>query len=352
MADAGDTSIAAVDLGAVAAALLTKAGLGEDKASIVADTLLEADLHGHRTHGLALLPSYLDALAEGSMNADGEPTVVAVGDVVQVWDGRRLPGPWLVHKAICAAGQSAGKCGVGIVVIRRAHHIASLSAYLEAPAREGKIVLIESSDPSVTAVAPHSGTEPLFTPNPIAVGIPTDADPIMVDISTSNTTIGLARQRQATGRKLDHAWLLDGNGHPTDDPDTLDGDPPGTLMLLGGLEAGHKGFGLSLMIEALTSGLGGHGRAEPAEGWGASVFVQVIDPAHFAGLDAFRRQTTHLSRACTSSRSRDPGTPVRMPGASALARKRALAQGCIELPQVLTEKLASWCDKLGVQRMS
>lgn len=332
-----------------ATALLGAAGLDSEKAATVAEVLVEGDLLGHTTHGLALLPGYLGEIANGTMTRSGEFTVLNERPATAAWDGHKLPGPWLTRQACDEAARRAAVFGTGTVVIRRSHHIACLAAYLERITSSGLIVLIQSSDPAVAAVAPHGGTRPVFTPNPLAIGIPAGGDPILVDVSMSITTVGLARRLQKSGGRTPHRWLLDGHGDPTDDPSVLDGEPPGSLMLLGGIEAGHKGFGLALMIEALTSGLGGYGRADAPNGWGASVFVQVLDPAAFGGTSAFQREIDSLVAACLEGPSRDPSNPVRMPGHSALARKRrALAKGVVLHP-VIKETLAPWSERLGVQ---
>src|SRR5262249_61579902 len=85
------------------------------------------------------------------------------------------------------------------------------------------------------------------------------------------------------GTRFPGPWALDAAGRPTDDPEALFTDPPGTLLPTGGADHGHKGYALALLVEALTQGLGGHGRADRPTGWGASVFVQVLDPAAFGG---------------------------------------------------------------------
>jgi LDH2 family malate/lactate/ureidoglycolate dehydrogenase len=331
-----------------AAALLRHAGLAEDRARIMATVLVEGDLLGHTTHGLALLPGYLGELASGAMAATGDPAIVSERKAVATWDGGKLPGPWLTWRACDEAAKRAADYGTGTIVIRRSHHIACLAAYLERVTAQNMICIIESSDPAVVAVAAHGGTKPLFTPNPIAIGLPTGGDPILVDVSCSITTMGMARRQQKAGASLPGEWLLDSSGTPTADPGALDSTPPGSLMLLGGREAGHKGFGLALMIEALTSGLGGFGRAEGPTGWGASVFVQVLDPEAFGGLGDFRRQIDHMVEACQASPPIDPANPVRMPGHRGLARKRAaLAEG-VELHPGIVEALAPWAEKTGV----
>jgi LDH2 family malate/lactate/ureidoglycolate dehydrogenase len=128
----------------------------------------------------------------------------------------------------------------------------------------------------------------------------------------------------------------------------LFGDRPGAILPLGGLELGHKGFALALLVEALTSGLAGHGRADEPTQWGASVFLQLIDPERFGGRAAFVRETARLAELCRTTPV-PPGAPaVRLPGEGALARRaRQLAQGVTLHPGIL-EKLAPWADRLGV----
>ena len=331
-----------------AAALLRGAGLAAERAEVVAGTLVEGDLLGHTTHGLALLPGYLGALADGSMRAEGEPEVVSDRGGCVLLDGQRLPGPWLVHHAIGLALGRVAEHGTVTVVIRRSHHIACLAAYLERVTAAGKMVLLMSSDPNAASVAPHGGTRALMTPNPIAAGIPTPGRPILMDVSASTTTNGLTGRLRAEGRRLDHAWVLDAEGRATDDPAALFTDPPGTILPLGGLESGHKGFALGLLVEALTAGLGGFGRADPGEGWGAAVYLQVIDPAAFGGLDGFLRQTGWLAAATESNPPRPGGEAVRLPGARGLASKaRMLREGVALYPGVMAA-LAPWAARFDV----
>ena len=337
-------------LAAYATALLRGAGLAGDKAAVLAEVLVEGELLGRVTHGLALLAPYLDELVKGSMALDGEPAVISDRPAVACWDGGRLPGPWLTRLAFDEAAKRARVYGTGTVVIRRSHHIACLAAYLERVTAEGLVALVESSDPSVAGVAPHGGTRAAFTPNPIAIGIPTSGDPILIDVSTSITTLGMARKTQKAGGRMPHAWLIDGAGQPTDDPAALDAEPPGSLMLLGGLEAGHKGFGLAIMVEALTSGLAGHGRADGPGGWGASVFVQVLDPAAFGGLAAFTREIDHFVASCLANPPADAARPVRMPGQASLAGKREALTHGLALPHGVADALRPWAERLGVEQ--
>lgn len=342
------TRFRADDLRAFARALLDRAGVRTDIGRDVADILLDADLLGHTTHGLALLAPYLSEIDKGAMAKSGEPKVIKRRSAAETWDGARLPGPWLTLRALERAAAMARESGTGTVVIRRSHHIACLAAYLKRATDQGLAVIIECSDPTVAAVVPHGGTTPFITPNPLAAGLPTSGDPILIDVSMSITSMGYAKQEKDAGRTLPGPWLIDHEGRATSDPGALFTEPKGALLPLGGLDAGHKGFGLGLLIEAMTGGLAGHGRADQAEGWGASVFIQVLDPDAFGGLAAFIRQMDHVAGTAHASRPRAGGDRVRLPGERGLQRYRqAVANGVALYPAILPA-LQPWADKYDV----
>ena len=202
---------------------------------------------GHDTHGLALLGAYLAELESGSMTREGDPAVLADAPAAVTWDGRRLPGPWLVLRAMQLATERAARCGTGTVVIRQSHHIGCLAAYHKRATDQGLMMLLTCSDANTASVAPAGGLDPVFTPNPISAGIPTGGTPVLVDISTAATTNGLTNRLHKEGRKLPAQWLIDGNGRPSDDPAVLFTEPKGTILPLGGIASGHKGYGLSLL---------------------------------------------------------------------------------------------------------
>ena len=302
--------------------LCVKSGMSEKCAEDVATVLTEGDLLGHDTHGLMLLKPYLDAITRGDMLGRGDYTELSARPAAAAWDGHFLPGPYLTLRAIERATSMARQYGTGSIVIRRSSHIAALAAYLEKPAREGFLVQIVCSDPSVANVAPFGGTEPLFTPNPMAWGIPTSGDPIMIDISASTTTVGMSSRLHQAERKGEHDWWLDSNGEPCNNPSVIFQNPPGSLLPLGGIDAGHKGFGLALFVESLTSGLSGFGRADGINIWGANVSVQVTDIEAFGEKASFHKQMDHLVEQSVKNKPADKTKPVRVPGQRGLANKK------------------------------
>ena len=266
----------------IARQILEGAGVPHAPASAVAAGLLQADLYGHRTHGLQLLGDYVEAIEDGSMARDGAPQLLHSHGAVETWDGRRLPGVWTTALAVDRAAALAEQFGLGAVALRRSHHIACLAAFLEEPARRGTLILIFSSDPSARMVAPHGGTAPLTTPNPIAAGIPADPDPILIDVSMSITTGGLTGLHKAEGRAMPGQWLLTPDGKASDDPRVL--GEGGALLPIGGLDHGHKGFALGLLVECLTQGLSGHRAGRRADGMGC------IGAGAGGGAGALRRR--------------------------------------------------------------
>ena len=334
---------------AFAEAALAKAGM-DAKARLVAEILVQADLMGHDTHGVALLPGYIGELQRGTMLGYGEPEVLRDHGAVAHWDGRWLSGISIVAAAIDTAAAKARLYGIGAVSIKHAHHTACLQAYLERATSNGLMVIIASSDPATSTVAPFCGLDAVFGPDPIAVGIPTKGDPILIDMSSSITTNGMVARTVREGGRLGGQWLQDSQGNLTDDPQVLTTQPPGTLLLAGGHDHGQKGYGLALTVEALSHGLSGGGRKTASPRWTASVFVQVLDPAAFAGSDQFVEETEHLVWLCHQSRVA-PGldlASVRVPGEQAQARRRMALQNGVELREGTMVELAALSERLGV----
>jgi len=340
-------TFAAADLVAFAAAALARAGM-DAQAGTVAEILVEADLLGHDTHGLALLPSYVDALLAGTMQGVGQAEVLRDHAAVAHWDGRWLSGVSLVAAAIEVAADKAERLGIGAVSIRHAHHTACLQAYLERATSRGLMAIIASSDPNSSSVAPFGGLDPVLGSDPMAVGIPTRADPVLIDMSSSITTNGMVARARAEGTMLKGQGRQAHAGNPSDDPGVVTGKPSGALLLAGGLDHGHKGFGLALTVEALSQGLSGYGRQNAEKRWSASVFVQVLDPKCFAGADRYADQVEHLIDLCHASRPRVDKVAVRLPGERALALKRAaLAEG-LSLRSRMLKQLQAMAEVLSI----
>jgi L-lactate dehydrogenase len=291
----------------------------------------------------------VEQLEKGLMASTGEPESLKDTGATLVWDGRYLPGLWLVERALAIAFERVAKQGVVSFSIRRSHHIACLAALVKQATDRGFLAILATSDPAFGFVAPYGGREPLLTPNPFAIGYPSRPTSVLVDISASITTVAMTRQKAAAGAKFEHPWLIDGEGRPTNDPRVLEQkEPRGSLLLLGGLEYGHKGFGLALMVEALTQGLSGFGRKNTEKRWGGSVFLQVLDPEAFAGRDAFVAQMEYLSERCRANAPLDENAPVRMPGEQAERNIAAARAQGVPLAGETLRQLGETARRLGL----
>lgn len=320
----------------------------EEKAEAVSTILVEGDLLGHTTHGLNLLSGYLDHIESGALAVYGEPSVVSEHPACITWDGHQLPGGWLLLKALDVAAKKAEIYGMATVVIRNSHHIGCLATYLKRAADGGKLALLFSSAPAATTVAPFGGTKPVFSPSPMAMGCPTKGAPILVDISTSITTNNLVARMQREGKRMPGEWLLDHAGNVTDDPAALLPPNSGSLLPLGGLEAGHKGFGLALIVEALTAGLSNQGRFQINATASNTVFLQIFEPDAFGGLSALKAQMEKIAEACRTNPVRPGVKKVRVPGENGVSLFEHQELHGVSLAPGIMEGLKKWSAKLGV----
>ena len=345
----GSSAFSIATLEAFGTALFVAASMDGDKARSVARLLVLTDAMGRRTHGLAMAPLYLAEIAKGGMRVQGGPEIVRDTGLTAVWDGGYLPGLWLMERALEVAMARAAEHGLAAIAIRRTHHIGCLAALVKQAADRGFVAQVYNSDPAGRRVAPYGGTEAVFTPNPFAIGYPGADHPVLVDICASITTTSMTRQKVAEGVPFDQPWLLDSEGQPTTDPRVLEHSTPrGSLQLIGGLDHGHKGFGLALMVEALSQGLSGHGRLDAPTRWGGNVFLQVTDPDFFAGRDAFAAQMDHLSDRCRSNRPIRADRPVRLPGDQAAAGLAQAEADGLRLDDATWQQLAACAERLGV----
>ncbi|MAM58253.1 MAG: Ldh family oxidoreductase [Salinicola sp.] len=320
--------------------LFTENGASADVAETTARILVEGDLLGHHTHGVKLANGYLKDLKAGHACGDHSRLEIQENSpVAALFDGHYLLGPYLVQRALDHCRDAATTFGIGMVSLKRSHHIACLAAYLQPLVEANLVPLILTSDPAVASVAPFGGLDRVYTPNPLAIGIPGREQPLLIDVSMSTITNGTVGKTRAAGDRLGHPAILTGHGEVSDDPEDYFASPEGSILPLGELAFGHKGFALGLMVEALTSALSGYGRKDSPQGWGASVMVMVIDPARFGGTDSFLDETDHIARRCLGSRPRDPERPVRLPGQSGLARRRDYLDNGIPLPPDVVEAM-------------
>ena len=225
--------------------IFLKLKMDNEKAQVTSELLVEADMMGHNTHGVRLISNYVQDIINHKMKINGNYTIMSDKETSLTIDGCLLPGIWLTQKGIDKAIVRSKKFGVSTVTIGNSHHNGALAAYFPKIIDMGLIGIIKSSVPSAASVAPFGGTQPLLTPNPMAIGFPTEDMPVIIDISASITTNNMISAKITNNEKFDFNCLLTSDGKPTNDPFIVK-EKNGTVLPVGGMEYGHKGFGLAL----------------------------------------------------------------------------------------------------------
>jgi LDH2 family malate/lactate/ureidoglycolate dehydrogenase len=333
-------------------ALFEAVGLDSERAGVMASVFLEADLLGFTTHGMNRVASNLDWLQKGESRKQGDAVVVADCGNLFNWDADFLPGPWVVTKAIEQCLERVAERGIVCATIRRSQHVACLGAYCPQIAEAGYVALITCSSPNENNISAFGGIEPIFSANPLAFVAPGDDYPLLFDISMCITAGGYVSRAKREGKRLPGKFLKDAKGEVSDDPAVFFAQPPGSIMPIGGVSHGYKGFALTLMTEMLSNALGGYGRANDStatDGEANSVFMQIIDPRAFGSMDDFKQQAQKIKSMCENSTTRPGDDPVRVPGKRAWqSRKDQLANG-VELYPTIMQDLKPWADNLSVR---
>lgn len=302
--------------------MITKAGWTPEEARETADHLVLANLSGHDSHGVGMLPLYFQSLADGNLSPRSQPRVRLDAAPFLIVDAGVALGQPAARNAVEQAAAMAKNGGVAILNLLDAHHIGRIGHYVEAAAKHGLISLFwvnVAGRPPI--VAPFAAKEARFGTNPHAIGIPVpDGDPIILDFATSRMAHGKARVALNKGEPVPTGYIIDGEGRPTTEPRHVfqhglhGGETLGALLPFGD----HKGAGLSLIAELLSAGLMGAARIDekPQKSWIInSLFGVLIDPARLEPDAALRRSRTESYLAFVrAARPQDGSGPVLAPG--------------------------------------
>jgi uncharacterized oxidoreductase len=342
--------IPAIPLAAFATELLAKGGVGADEARLVAQSLVDANLRGHDSHGVMRIPSYLDWVAKGDVVPGAPFSVVKQSPTALVADGNWGFGQTQARRLTEGLVAKTREAGMAVGTLIRSGHVGRLGEYCELAAAAGLVSMVMvNTHGHARRVAPPGGKAPRLGTNPLAFGVPAADGPLVLDFGTSATAEGKVRVKKIAGELCPDGWLLDAEGEPTNDPNTLYGDPPGTILPMGGPQA-YKGFGLALMVEIFAGALSGGVtiRERPINQNGNCAFMLLMDPDRFGGRAHFATEVSQLCqfvRGCPRVEGVDeiqlPGDPERR----VLAKRQA--QG-VPLDDGNWRQLTALAEKLGV----
>ena len=278
------------DLVRLAEDIYVAAGAPESHAQTVARHQVGANLAGHDSHGLQLLPSYVERIDRGHIAPTATPVVIRETPASTFVDGRWGFGPvvteWTTRKTI----EKARTVGVAVASIRDQSHVGRLAGYPSMAAREGLVaIMMCDSGQGPKQVAPFGGREPRLGTNPLCIALPSDLPgTVCLDMATSAAALAKLKVARARNEPIPSGWLLDKEGYPSTDPN--DFFTGGVLLPVGGNE-GHKGYGLSVMVETMAALLPGLGFGiDPLGRHNDGLFLVVVDPSIFRPVDEFKAE--------------------------------------------------------------
>ncbi len=320
---------------AVINSVLDAHGAAAEPAALQAHWLVEADLRGHRSHGLQRLPVIARRIDAGLSRPNAEPTLEWRTPSAAVIDGNRTLGPTAGMFAVERITERVATTGIALAAVRNANHLGLLALYVEALAKRGLIgVALTTTEP---LMHPWNGSAAMIGTNPVAIGLPTEGEPFVLDMATSAISMGKVLAHRHSDQPLQAGWAVDESGTPTTDPHEARALSP---------FGGPKGYGLALAFGLIVTTLSGAAQGPDVTGTLDSeticnkgdVFF-CVDPA-VVGTDDLTLRSGYLDalRAMPAAR----GTcGVSVPGDQARARRaRALEQG-IEIPAAVIAELES-----------
>jgi LDH2 family malate/lactate/ureidoglycolate dehydrogenase len=345
-----NSRLTAAALQGFGAALLVGAGARQTDADSVAAHLVGAILAGPGGAGIGLLPSYLDQLRGGLVDAASTDSVLADTAVLLRVDANGGWGAPACERMIDRAGAKALEHGLAAATLANAHDLGRIGAYGERAARSGLAAMIFVNVTDQTPiVAPFHGSDARFGTNPVCIAFPATSQraTFLLDMATSRISLGTVQQAAARGQTVPAGSLLDANGMPTTDPTGMVGpDYKGAIRPAGQ----HKGYGLAFACELFAGVLSGGGTIQPEHprrgGIRNGLFAILINPASFGDPDWMEHEIEAMASYALASPPIDWDSPVLYPGDPERALRGKRERDGIPLDAVTVKALNAAAMKL------
>ncbi len=329
---------------------LVKAGVIHEDATIVADTLVEADLRGIDTHGVLRLTAYIRMISEGNMNPRPELRLVRETPTVAVMDADDGIGNLVCIRATEIAIQKAERSGVGMVGVKNSTHCGALAYYPMLALEHDMIGFMTTNAPPY--VPAYGGSTRLLGTNPYAAAIPAgDELPVVIDMATTFVAAGKIRLKAKLGEKIPLGWALDRNGEPTEDGREALND--GFLLWMGE----HKGYCLAVLANILSGVLTGSAFGpqnfppSEAKDYGSRLlreghFITALRIDDFMPADEFKSRMDAMIREAKTCKPAKGFTQVYLPGGPEFEQKERRLRTGIPISQPVWEDLLSLRKRL------
>ncbi|MFN0195593.1 MAG: malate/lactate/ureidoglycolate dehydrogenase [Planctomycetaceae bacterium] len=332
----------------LSADIFIAAGCSPDEAGCIAAHLVEANLMGHDSHGVIRIPSYIQWMNAGKVLPNRKVTTVFENDVIAILDGEYGFGQSIGKQAMQIGIEKSSKHGVAVVGLRNTGHLGRIGAWADMAVKANKVSLhFVNTSGAGLLVAPFGGIERRLSANPFAAGIPVPGgEPVVLDMSACTIAEGKIRVALNKGVSVPDGCLIDAKGEPTNDPRVFYANPPGAILPI----AGHKGFGLGMIIEFFAGALTAGSCTNPknANRLANGMLTILLDYSVFLSAESFaeevRRYVDFVKSAATA-----PGVDeILMPGEiERKNRKRRTEQG-IDLDDTTWSQIHATAQSLNV----
>jgi uncharacterized oxidoreductase len=285
--------LSAANLARAIEAVVAAGGSEAREAKLVAENLVTANLTGHDSHGVGMIPRYVDSLLEGGLVVNQHPKILFDGGAMLSLDGQAGYGQVIGLEAMEIGIARAKQHGFCVMGLGRAHHLCRIGQWAEQAVAAGLVSMHFTNVISRSIVAPYGGADARFGTNPMTVGIPIPGEPpFILDMATSAVAQGKIRVAHNKREQVSSEWLIDDKGNPTPDPKFGVIEPFGALRTFGL----HKGYGLAVVCELLGGALTGGGTWHSGDRskkrvWNGMLTI-LIDPRRLGTGDVFAAETT------------------------------------------------------------
>jgi uncharacterized oxidoreductase len=335
------------------ARIIQSAGSQPDEADKVAANLVLANLSGHDSHGVGMVPRYVEAVLEGGLKPNSGVAVTLDTGPLLTLDGQRGYGQVTGEQAMNMGIERARQYGTCTVALGNSHHLGRIGHFAEMATAAGLVSIHFVNVLSRPTVAAWHGGDGRFGTNPCCIGVPLrGADPFVLDFATSRVAQGKMRVAHNQGKTVEPGLLIDEHGAPTTRPGVVvvpqDGGGFGALLPFGE----HKGYGLAVACEllggALTGGGTWHGPADARRSVLNGMLTQLIDPVRLGTQVAFEQEAAAFIDWLRQSPAA-PGTEgVRLAGEPERAARLARQRDGIELDATTWQEIVSAGERVGV----
>jgi L-2-hydroxycarboxylate dehydrogenase (NAD+) len=329
-------------------------------AEVTAGLMVRTDLRGVDSHGLGMLPKYVDYWRDGFLKLDAEPTVVRDDGAMALFDSGKCLGHYVSTLAMRKAIEKARAYGIGIATVRNSSHFGAAANYSMMALEHEMIGLSTTNMPNVAAV-PTFGRKAMLSTNPISFAAPAGRHaPFVLDMATTTVAVGKLVIASRWGTPIPAGWALDDRGQPTTDPGVA--LKQRLLSPLGGSRdlGGHKGYGLGVMVDILSGVLNGavYGNLfertdmKARKVHNAGHCFAAIDPSRFRPLEEFKRDMDDMIEALKSSPRAEGQERIYVAGEPEFESERRRRQDGIPLAPVLVAQCNTIARDFGVKSLT